>query len=679
MAEERASKKQKKNEPEDDDDDFGPARPSKKVADDEGDVGPPRPKAPAVDDEKDMGPPRPKAAVEDDEDVGPARPVKQPEKRVKKKKVYPPNYFQVSENRLPSADMYEKSFMHRDVITHIVMSKTQFLITASRDGNIKFWKKQFGGIEFAKQYKAHMQPITGLSASSDGSLLASVSQDRSLKVFYIVDFDMIDMAKLDFVPNACEWIHTGTSGGRVAISSNDSPDIIIYRTEGGLQPVHTLKCHSAPVKFIKCNPAYNAVISIDKAGMIEYWDNHEYELPTNVAFKYKSDTSLYDLAKSKTKATSLNVSPDGSMFSITARDRNIRLFRFRTGKLIKKLDESLQSFEKAQTGENDIYHLDSIDFGRRMAIERELHKASGEKGKIGYVPPSNCIFDDSGNHIIFPTMLGVKIINIKTNQMVHMLGKVENTERFLHIALFQGTPREVGTSEEAIMGANIIQAKSTAIANKNKEDPCVFACAFKKNRFFWFSKREPLDEGSKGAQTTGRDIFNEKPLKDMHKIVANKVSIGNIVIMHTTMGDIHFELFPEECPKSCENFTTHSKNGYYDSVVFHRCINDFMIQTGDPLGDGTGGESIWGGEFADEFHRNLRHDRPGILSMANAGPNTNGSQFFVTTIPCPWLDNKHTVFGKVTKGMDVVHAIEKTKCKDTRPIVPIKIVNMEVK
>ncbi|KAJ1620348.1 cyclophilin-like domain-containing protein, partial [Pavlovales sp. CCMP2436] len=145
-----------------------------------------------------------------------------------------------------------------------------------------------------------------------------------------------------------------------------------------------------------------------------------------------------------------------------------------------------------------------------------------------------------------------------------------------------------------------------------------------------------------------------------------------------------------EYPRTVENFVTHARNEpplllimpmirYYDGIMFHRVIKGFMLQSGDPLGDGTGGTSIWGSEFEDEFHRSLRHDRPFTVSMANAGPGTNGSQFFITTVPTPWLDNKHTVFGRVVKGMDVCLAIEKVKCtKQDRPVEEIKILGVAI-
>ena len=168
----------------------------------------------------------------------------------------------------------------------------------------------------------------------------------------------------------------------------------------------------------------------------------------------------------------------------------------------------------------------------------------------------------------------------------------------------------------------------------------------------------------------------------------NEPAAGDtLAVIHTTLGDIKIRLFGEYAPKTVENFTTHAKNGYYDGLKFHRVIRDFMIQGGDPKGNGTGGESIYGHPFEDEFHPAL-HNLRGALSMANAGPGTNGSQFFIvqaSSVPdgmtaqmerlgekyfpadiieayssiggTPWLDYHHTVFGQVAEGMDVVDAI----------------------
>ena len=183
-----------------------------------------------------------------------------------------------------------------------------------------------------------------------------------------------------------------------------------------------------------------------------------------------------------------------------------------------------------------------------------------------------------------------------------------------------------------------------------------------------------------------------------------------IVTIRTNRGDIKVKMLPEAAPKAVENFVTHAKNGYYDGIIFHRVIRDFMIQGGDPTGTGMGGESIWGREFADEFSDKARNFR-GALSMANAGPGTNGSQFFIVQAGpetmdermfpmlkrqgksfsedavsaymeqggTPWLDGGHTVFGQVIEGMDIVDKIAAVKVdRNSKPYDEVSITGMAV-
>ncbi len=145
-----------------------------------------------------------------------------------------------------------------------------------------------------------------------------------------------------------------------------------------------------------------------------------------------------------------------------------------------------------------------------------------------------------------------------------------------------------------------------------------------------------------------------------------------VAVIQTNMGAIEIELFADKAVKTVQNFVGLAEKKYYDGIIFHRVINDFMIQGGDPTGTGSGGESIWGKAFEDEVKTGLKHSSDGILSMANAGPNTNGSQFFITLKATPWLDGKHTVFGKVISGLDVVKAIGKVKTnQNDRPLTDV--------
>ena len=190
--------------------------------------------------------------------------------------------------------------------------------------------------------------------------------------------------------------------------------------------------------------------------------------------------------------------------------------------------------------------------------------------------------------------------------------------------------------------------------------------------------------------------------------LAAPVKNDTVAVIKTNLGDIKVKFFPEHAPKAVENFITHAKNGYYNGIIFHRVIKDFMIQGGDPTGTGMGGESIWGRSFEDEFTPEL-HNLCGALSMANAGPCTNGSQFFIvhaSTAPesmieqmgqlsesypadcvaaykevggTPWLDYHHTVFGQVYDGMDIVNNIASVAVDGRdKPLDEVKIIEIEV-
>ena len=152
-----------------------------------------------------------------------------------------------------------------------------------------------------------------------------------------------------------------------------------------------------------------------------------------------------------------------------------------------------------------------------------------------------------------------------------------------------------------------------------------------------------------------------------------------ILTIETTSGTFEVTLFPKVAPKACENFLKLAETNYYNGTIFHRIIPRFMIQGGDPKGTGTGGESIWGKSFEDECSKDLMFDKPGFLAMANRGPNTNGSQFFITTAPTPWLHMKHTIFGQVTQGYEVIKKIEGYGSPSGTPSTKTEIVKISLK
>lgn len=523
-------------------------------------------------------------------------------------------------------------------------------------------------MEFVKHFRSHLGVIHDLVANVSGSLMCTAASDKTLKVFDVINFDMIHMIKLDYVPRCAEWIHCpGDAIAGLAVSDSNSNKIYIYNGESSTtEPLHVFeRMHSKPVILMKFNPKFEVTVSVDQAGILEYWTGpkHQFGFPRCVSFDSKLDTSLYEFVKNKTIPTGLCFSPDGEKMAILAADRKVRVFRFLSGKLILMIDESLPRYTELQQADPQLPHM---EFGRRMAVERDIEKSEAH---------GNIVFDESGHMLLYATMLGIKVVNTVNGSVVRTLGKPENL-RILKLALFQGRARKPKAAVTVEM-----EASDNPTLDCVQPDPTIFCTAFKKNRFYMFTKREP--EESKGMEGD-RDVFNEKPSKE-DIIAATEASgmqrVFDNAVLHSTFGDIHIKMFSKECPRTVENLCVHAKNGYYNGHIFHRVIKGFMVQTGDPTGTGTGGESIWGGEFEDEFHPSLRHDRPYTVSMANAGPNTNGSQFFITLTPTPWLDGKHTVFGRVIKGMEVIQNISnvKTNPKTDKPYDEIQILSITVK
>ena len=544
--------------------------------------------------------------------MGPQLPSAEAPKKKRRKLPYEKLYI----SALPTSPRYSKSLMHKEQLAFVTMCPlTDFLITSSIDGVVKFWKKGGEGIEFVKEFKAHNGEIKSVSVSADGRSFATAGVDKSIKIFDVMTFDLLSMLTIEFTPKCVCWVHKrGASIPLLAVSDEVNHTIRIYDGRGENQePIHTISgLHRSVVSLMVFNDPYDCAISADENGMIEYWRPGTYEKPDNV-FEYKSSTNLFEFKKAKSTPVSITVSPSGSQFAtFSFPDRKIRIFDFPTGKLYRTYDESLQTIEDMQQAGTALQKLEDAEFAKRIIVEKEIDNPT-LRNKV------NVIFDETGHFIIYGSMLGTKVLNTFTNRVVKVYGKDENF-RPLSITMYQGQPQKKGVTTIAMAASN-----NPLLQESEVRDPILFVTGVGKVRFYMFSNDENISKSE-------RDVQNEKPTNPNARkaVQAKAAETGTAAIVHTTYGDIHLRLFPDAAPKAVENFVTHAKTGYYNNTIFHRVIRKFMIQCGDPLGDGTGGESIWGREFEDEFST-LKHDKPYTVSMANAGPNTNGSQFFITT------------------------------------------------
>ena len=359
------------------------------------------------------------------------------------------------------------------------------------------------------------------------------------------------------------------------------------------------------------------------------------EAPTRnrngISFSSKiMDTDLLAVMKSKKYVVSLAMSPTGDHFAVYGSDRKVRLYQYASGKIVVKYDERMKVYDalvnkRSKANEDNLNNnnnaMDAIDYGKRAAREREISETSilsirrdGSYQECGN-QSLHLYFDPSGRFLFLPTIVGVKVIEWATNKCTKIIGRSDSSMcRFLGGLICLGDAKVDKQMQLARSGGS--SAARNSLENEQKvSDALMLVMAYNKRRFYIFSHIDPIANTEKegGAEQQeailARDILNEPPDADDYLLDninddANKeATLGKEAVLRTTMGDIHIRLFPDEVPRTVENFCGHARNGYYDNVIFHRIIKGFMIQTGDPLGDGTGGESIWGGEFEDEFVR----------------------------------------------------------------------------
>jgi peptidylprolyl isomerase domain and WD repeat-containing protein 1 len=524
--------------------------------------------------------------------------------------------------------------MHAENVQFVASSPAHdFFLSLSSDGVVKFWHRIETELEFVKKINPRDGPFHSVSVSADGNFLATGSRNGRISVFHIPSFDL--MSKFDFKNGGrvivCFLWDLKIPVNQLAVAFSNSSEIRIVDALEKLDDKTTVPTnlrvfgdlHRAPVSAICSVGGMGCAVSVDSDGLIEFWRS-DGSVP-GFDYALKADTDLFVLATKGVTAVSCAVSKDGSYLAICCSDWTIAVFHIPSGKLRLTVSDDL--------GSDSAFGLEPDDIAARFIAERQYRQVHSH---------FFVTFDESSSVLVVPCIFGLKFVSVQSGAVLRIIGRVEKHERFCCAALLPGM---------------------------------ALLSAFDRQRVYLFTQKAP--------ESAKRDLFNEKasqerlapPTKPRRPVVAKWPSLATI---HTAMGSIKFRMFADECPLAIENFVTLARRGYFDGIRIHRVVRDFCVQTGDPTGSGYGGESAWGGTFEDEFPEGgHRFDRPGMVGMANAGKNSNASQFFITTVATPHLDGKHSCWGEVVDGMENVRKIELVPVDNYKhPISEIKLLNV---
>lgn len=572
-----------------------------------------------------------------------------------------------------SSPNYNLSYESNSVLTCLVDSPSDLtvLVTGAKNGMLTFWKRRdrtkdgkpdssdkedrkIGELEVIKQIVAHKgKEIVQLIVDRSSHRMASFAEgDKVVKIYDMTLLSMLKVIELAFVPNtdslqgSC-WYSKGAMS-LLVISEAESCNLhLIDPVDETVKIVSNI--HRSPVTCVAYNYKFDCLISGDRRGMIEYWSAENLEPPNNLNFKYKSQTDLIELVKQKSAPSQIEFSGNQDLFAIRSfPDGKIRVFDVKSGIIKGRFSESVPEYDDFRSA--DIKLLQNLNLQLQQQ-DRRLERYS------------SIWLNDRGDELYISTIVGIKYISLKNGKTEKIYGFKDAINQKIRFLQFKLTTT----------GFTHIR-KDDIIANRNIQSslrkPILILTAANSNKLFIFSD-DLTDQAHYDHRL--RDNKNKLAARGPNTKVENHSPTSNIRL-HTSKGDITIRLFDNIVPITVKNFINLCVDGYYQNTIFHRVIKNFMIQGGDPKGDGTGGHAHGGGYIKDEFSPQLSHSKPYMVSMANAGPNTNGSQFFITTNKTPWLDNKHTIFGEVIDGFQTIKDIESSETDDQdKPVDQIVI------
>jgi peptidylprolyl isomerase domain and WD repeat-containing protein 1 len=548
---------------------------------------------------------------------------------------------------LPECDHYNQSIAHPQTISHVVSLQNGFFATASIDGFVHFSKYSDCKYESQKIFKVHSAPLTGLTWGGT-RFLVSVSLDKTCKIFDTFSLEIVKLVKLTFVPECAFIIDEPSLSAHpfVVASARDSPGLYLFRLNS---EQFTKIDYQEQVIQISYNRSLKRLLVACESGALVYIDTSSL----------LESSLVKELLRVRldAKAGILSFSPDYEYVAFVTQDRIVRVLQASSLKSFRKFDESLSFYEKAiQSGK---LKMNSDRFDKALELESELERTP-------YFALQNISFDSDSRVILIPTMLGIKAIDLLENKSIMVYGREDDIRPIASCLLHVNSPL-----------LSVEMASSDNPRAKFEAHSMLITSSFRQPRFFIYNNDHP-DMKCRDRDLSLFPTFSDNTLPADDQ--GENYKPGHKAVIRTTLGDITIELYPSLTPRTVENFCTLARKNYYDNFLFHRVIKGFIIQTGCPRGDGTGGECIWGGTFANELCAELKHDRPFTVSMANSGSaSSNGSQFFITTIRAPWLDRKHTVFGRVMSGEDIIRQIESVETdRLDRPKQDVRMLTVEI-